>query len=323
MRCVRSFSRGVSELTSTVRLEARFPNRRRSRHSLHGCHHKSNCAFSFGQRLSLRKWLEASPYHFYARYRFPNLNPELCTWDAKSRVPFRDLSVCKARTEEAIAYYYRINEFKNKMQEKPMRVLDLFGGVGVLRPGSGCVKVTHALEISPSAARTIKWVPDTMLLVDSDQRCSVGRIFLIHKLSTSASTLYCVMNRQVERPSQPHGKTPIPELPAPDSVDIITAGFPWYVSPLHPIHSITDKGHTSQSDTLGAQHVQNCQRREIGDVKSRDRDDHVSNTWSSGVRVLLTQTSFILPSRPRGTPLRPSSCRHPLVHRDPLPHTHP
>jgi len=41
---------------------------------------------------------------------------------------------------------------------KPLRTLDLFGGVGAfssgIAQGSRCMKVTHAIEISPSAAKT-------------------------------------------------------------------------------------------------------------------------------------------------------------------------
>lgn len=115
---------------------------------------------SFGQRISLRKWLDISPYHFYLRYRFAKLQPE--TWDQKTRVSFRDLSVCSSCTEEALAQYYDVQIFKDKMQERPMGVLDLFGGVGAfslgLKEGSDCLRVSHALEISPSTAKTFKYV---------------------------------------------------------------------------------------------------------------------------------------------------------------------
>jgi DNA (cytosine-5)-methyltransferase 1 len=113
---------------------------------------------SFGQRIPLRKWLDISPYHFYVRYRLSKLEPK--SWDERVRIAFRDLAVCKSCTEAAVAYYYDIQDFKNKMQKTPMRVLDLFSGVGALslglEQGSGCMKLTHALEISPSAAKTIK-----------------------------------------------------------------------------------------------------------------------------------------------------------------------
>lgn len=56
--------------------------------------------------------------------------------------------------------YYEAQDFNDKMQEKPLQAVDLFGGVGAfslgLKEGSGCLQVSHALEISPSAAKTIK-----------------------------------------------------------------------------------------------------------------------------------------------------------------------
>ncbi|KAJ3571618.1 hypothetical protein NP233_g3648 [Leucocoprinus birnbaumii] len=174
---------------------------------------------SFGQRISLRKWLDTSPRHFYVRFRFKKMIPE--PWDTKSRVSFRDIDVCKKCTEETIAHYYDVNEFKNKMQNSPMRVMDLFGGVGAfslgLKEGSGCLKVTHALEISPSAARTIKRnCPDTEVI---NQCVNTVLRYEIKKNE----------GHHIERPSQlwsPEVKIPIPELPAPGEVDIITAGFP-------------------------------------------------------------------------------------------------
>ncbi len=113
---------------------------------------------SFGQRISLRNWLDTSPYHFYLRYRFPNFHPE--SWDERVRVSFRDLAVCKECTEEALKFYYEAQGFRDRMQEKPLRAIDLFGGVGAfglgLKQGSGCLRISHALEISPSAAKTLK-----------------------------------------------------------------------------------------------------------------------------------------------------------------------
>jgi DNA (cytosine-5)-methyltransferase 1 len=44
-------------------------------------------------------------------------------------------------------------------QGRPLRALDLFGGVGAFSLGmeeTKCIKLTHAVEISPSAAQTFK-----------------------------------------------------------------------------------------------------------------------------------------------------------------------
>jgi DNA (cytosine-5)-methyltransferase 1 len=46
------------------------------------------------------------------------------------------------------------------MKPKPLPTLDLFAGVGAfsrgLKEGSDCLKVTHAIEIGPSAAKTLQ-----------------------------------------------------------------------------------------------------------------------------------------------------------------------
>jgi site-specific DNA-cytosine methylase len=72
------------------------------------------------------------------------------------------------------------------MQESPMTVLDLFGGAGAfslgLKEGSGCMKVTHALEISPSAAKTIRYVLyHFFFLRRSYAQGNVGEIVLARK----------------------------------------------------------------------------------------------------------------------------------------------
>ncbi|KAF9444348.1 S-adenosyl-L-methionine-dependent methyltransferase [Macrolepiota fuliginosa MF-IS2] len=172
---------------------------------------------SFGQRISLRKWLDISPYHFYLCYRLPSLRPT--TWDERTRVSFRDLNVCKPCTEESMAQYYDLQDFKTKMQETPLEVLDLFGGVGAfslgLKEGSGCLKISHALEISPSAAKTLR-------------RNSAGTIVINQCVN---KVLQYVIKKQagheIARPLQLwDGQTPIPDIPMPGSVDMITAGFP-------------------------------------------------------------------------------------------------
>jgi len=194
--------------------------------------------------MSLHKWLDISPYHFYVHYWFRKLIPD--SLDEKSPVSFKDLDVCKRCTEENIRYYYDINEFKDKMREKPMRVMDLFGGVGAfslgLKEGSDCLTVTHALEISPSAAKTFKCVFTFSQWLDTSMDDHVGvvesrknneRTEVINQC-TNTVLRYVVKKHaghQVERPAQlwdTTGRTSIPDLPAPGSIDMITAGFPWY-----------------------------------------------------------------------------------------------
>ena len=65
---------------------------------------------------------------------------------------------CKERLKGRKSLY----EFLVQSERQLLPTLDLFGGVGAfsrgLSEGSGCLKVTHAVEISPSAAKTFKYV---------------------------------------------------------------------------------------------------------------------------------------------------------------------
>jgi len=100
----------------------------------------------------LEAWLEVSPYHFYARYAFPSLN--VTSWDHRRRLEPQDLLVCGYCAAEDLAEWKNNREFIEK--HKPLRALDPFAGSGSFGLGmeeTGCVKVTHAIEISPSAAK--------------------------------------------------------------------------------------------------------------------------------------------------------------------------
>lgn len=104
----------------------------------------------------LTAWLEISPYHFYACYAFPSLN--VTSWNDRQKLEPRDLLVCRYCAAEDLAAWKDSREFVKK--HKPLRALDPFAGSGSFALGmeeTGCVKVTHAIEISPSAAKTLKY----------------------------------------------------------------------------------------------------------------------------------------------------------------------
>lgn len=106
----------------------------------------------------VEEWLAESSDHFFIKYSFPAL--EVRSWRDKSVVPRQDLTVCGECCQKMIDHGNEMREFRSKVQ--PLSTLDLFAGVGAfsrgMAEGSGCLKVTHAIEISPSAARTLKWV---------------------------------------------------------------------------------------------------------------------------------------------------------------------
>lgn len=103
----------------------------------------------------LKEWLETSPYHFYACYSFPSL--DVTSWDHKHKLLPKDLLVCGYCAAKNLDEWKKIKEFLKK--QKPLRALDPFAGAGAFGLGleeSGCIEVTHAVEISPSAAKTLK-----------------------------------------------------------------------------------------------------------------------------------------------------------------------
>ena len=71
-----------------------------------------------------------------------------------------------------------------------LRAFDPFAGVGAFgmsMEGSGAIRVTHAVEISPSAAATMKYVPLSHLL-----------LMLIVYLERTPHPLWCTTNAPIQ-----------------------------------------------------------------------------------------------------------------------------
>lgn len=108
-----------------------------------------------GNMSDQEAWLAMSPRHFYVKYRFPSLNVE--SWGSKRPMCWRDLAVCRICTKQHIQKVNGMKKFLGR--EAPLRVFDPFGGTGAFclaMEDVGCFKLTHAVEISPSAAKTLK-----------------------------------------------------------------------------------------------------------------------------------------------------------------------
>jgi DNA (cytosine-5)-methyltransferase 1 len=100
-------------------------------------------------------WLSMSPDHFYIRYQFESLNP--LYWEEKQ--PLNPLKLCEMCTRAKVAEKALMSEFLESSAQRPLRTLDLFAGsgaFGLAMAESRCIKVTHAVEISPSAAKTLR-----------------------------------------------------------------------------------------------------------------------------------------------------------------------
>lgn len=113
---------------------------------------------STGPRLD--EWLSFSADHFFIRFGFPSLDVD--SWDARVPIPSHKLYLCTLCATENLQQMEKTELFLKKNKRKLWPTLDLFGGVGAfglgVAEGSQCLKVTHAIEISPSAAQTYKFV---------------------------------------------------------------------------------------------------------------------------------------------------------------------
>ncbi|KAI0312834.1 S-adenosyl-L-methionine-dependent methyltransferase [Amylostereum chailletii] len=167
---------------------------------------------------SLADWVCDSPDNFYVRTAFrtrrqDQLNPRDVD---RLRALTRDLKVCtrceKDRDDEA----ERREKFEE--EEKPLRVLDLFAGVGAFGIGmeagsQGWMKTTHAVEVSPSAARTLK-----LNASDTTVYNQCANVVLRYAVRT--------LENRLDEETSGHDDEVLPPPPKPGDIDCIVAGFP-------------------------------------------------------------------------------------------------
>ncbi|KAH9486450.1 DNA (cytosine-5)-methyltransferase 1 [Psilocybe cubensis] len=174
------------------------------------------CSESFEDpSANLEDWLELSYDHFYVLYSFPRLAVK--HWDERKKTRWQRHEVCSQCCKEILEKRKGIYKFLK--QTKPLATLDLFGGVGALSrglaDGSGCLKVTHAVEIAPSAARTFA--------INSPETT-------VYNQCANEILRYAVksqLKHDIEIPKQIYdNKTPISAPPKPGDIKVITAGFP-------------------------------------------------------------------------------------------------
>ncbi|KAJ7116840.1 S-adenosyl-L-methionine-dependent methyltransferase [Mycena crocata] len=107
----------------------------------------------------LKRWVDYSPDHFYVSYRLPSLDAD--SWAQRVEVP-ASLPVCEFKSCRSEMYRWDLREEEFQAQlESDHQCLDLFGGTGafsqaVAEGSRGCLKPTHVIEITPSAARTVQ-----------------------------------------------------------------------------------------------------------------------------------------------------------------------
>ncbi|KIL00792.1 hypothetical protein PAXRUDRAFT_29521 [Paxillus rubicundulus Ve08.2h10] len=161
----------------------------------------------------LDAWKAISPRHFYVKYYFPALNVE--SWASRHRMEQADLVVCKKCTMANLKNFREMKTFLG--EAAPLRVLDPFGGTGAFGLAMeelGCFKLTHAVEISPSAARTLRLNASRGVKVYN--HCSnlvLRQAILTHE------------NKNPEELKSIEGHA-LPPLPKPGDIDCIITGFP-------------------------------------------------------------------------------------------------
>ncbi|KAF9469584.1 S-adenosyl-L-methionine-dependent methyltransferase [Collybia nuda] len=167
--------------------------------------------------VDLEQWVALSPDHFYIRYKHPTLLVH--AWEDLEKLPSHELPICKPCVEGELEDRRSTLEFLAYIQRHPLKSLDLFAGVGAfshgLLQGSGCLKLTHAIEISPSAAATLRRnFPDAQ----------------VYNQCANTMLRYCI-KRHGDHPTKPikhlyDSKLPFPEYLKPGDIEVVVAGFP-------------------------------------------------------------------------------------------------
>ena len=174
---------------------------------------------------------------------FPKLQPT--SWNSGTRLNGRSKQpeICLPCWRENKQHSADLKKFLRMFAEHPLRAFDPFGGVGAFALSmqeAVCLKLTHAVEISPSAALTLKYV----------YRCIPGlwTHHLLRKNSPNTKVLNQCSNlvledavkrvrapnstERVVHPQLPYKHPSLLPLPAPPTrgeIDCIIAGFPWSV----------------------------------------------------------------------------------------------
>ena len=116
--------------------------------------HQSSVPSSAGD---LDSWLALSPLHFYVRQHCSSSTRSL---EALTKIKRHNVPVCQICYQEDATRLRQLKQFTSS-EDRCLRAFDPFAGVGAFGLGmekTGCIKVTHAVEISPSAAETLKYV---------------------------------------------------------------------------------------------------------------------------------------------------------------------
>ncbi|KAH8099860.1 S-adenosyl-L-methionine-dependent methyltransferase [Cristinia sonorae] len=175
-------------------------------------------ADSFADAADFERYLSASPYHFYARFKFTEaVDEDGPAWRHSVPIDPEEFILCNSCAADLLERLRQLKEFRALRARKPLRTFDPFGGVGAFSAGmeeAGCIKLTHAVEISPSAAETLKKNSPDVVVYNQCSNIMLRYAIKKHK------------GHDVEVPMNLADKSLVADPPQPGSVDCIVAGFP-------------------------------------------------------------------------------------------------
>lgn len=195
-------------------------------------------------------WTALGPEYFYYRYRFTGRSPT--SWGEREPVKEGDGVGCETCAYALQTRLAEAVEFAEEAQKHKLKAFDVFAGVGAMSLGmegaTGGMKTTHAVEISPSAARTFRYVardhPEMGLGASCLARGS-NNVPLLSRRNSPKTIVYNQCANELLRyavksyrgileedevPKDIYDNSGLPRPPQPGDIDVITAGFPWCVS---------------------------------------------------------------------------------------------
>lgn len=188
----------------------------------------------------LHSWLSLSPLHFFVER---HCSTSAVSYTTLTQLKPRHISVCGLCFKEHIAQLANLKQLSQASGR--LRGFDPFAGVGAFGLGmerAGCVRMTHAVEISPSAADTLKYV--LRLSCDDNRKVDQANSDCVCRKNCPSTVVYnqCantvlkyaikthVGQHEGDPPLDITGEGQLPPPPQPGQVDCIVAGFPWCVS---------------------------------------------------------------------------------------------
>ena len=185
----------------------------------------------------LREWLDSAPHNLYVKYHCSALDetdPAKCT-KLDGHIP--QCAACYGTDKKRLRLQREFVRTRRIGGLKPLRTLDLFSGVGAFSHAmqeTGSVKLTHAIEINPSASETLLLVSSWCLMSSRvDLRCHSSKNSpdtVVYNQTANTTLEYAIKrHRGVDRdaPKTISGASSLPDPPRPEDIDCIVAGFPW------------------------------------------------------------------------------------------------